>query len=99
MILQTALAWADDLRAASASRPKARILAFLSCAALFLAVVLPWIDGRHSAAVLFISLALGGLGLIGHTVSVLLRVGQGGAKQVGAGGSRPGAAGVYARQG
>jgi hypothetical protein len=74
MILHTAVAWAADLRASSGSRTKAEVIAFLSCAALFLSVVLAWMDGGHSAAVLFVSLALLVLGLIGHTVSVVLRV-------------------------
>jgi hypothetical protein len=83
MILHTAAAWAADLRAASGSRTKAGVIAFLSCAALFLAVVLAWMDGGHSAAVLFASLALLVLGLIGHTVSVLLRVQGGEAERTG----------------
>lgn len=74
MILHTAVAWAADLRASSGSRTKAGVIAFLSCGALFLAVLLAWMDGGHSAAILFVSLALIGLGLVGHTVSVLLRV-------------------------
>ena len=81
MILHTAHAWAEDLRDASGLRTKAGVIAVLSCAAIVLAVILPWIDGRHSAAILFVSLALAGLGLIGHAVSVLLRVGNGEAKR------------------
>jgi hypothetical protein len=99
MILHTAVAWAADLRAASGSRTKAEVIAFLSCAALFLAVVLAWMDGGHSAAVLFVSLALAGLGLIGHAVSVLLRAEGAEARRTRAGEARQDAAAGYVQHG
>jgi hypothetical protein len=73
MILQTARAYAADLRRSPSAVRLAGPLAVASTAALLLSGFLLWADTGRSAGALLVAVAVGGLALVGHTVSVLLR--------------------------
>lgn len=82
MILQTAREYAADLAKRPSAARLAGPIAVASTAALLIAALLLWADTGRSAGSLLFAVVLGGVALLGHTVSVLLRTD----------GRRPGAA-------